>query len=263
MLFLDEQPTAPADEADAPSQDLPLIMPDDVTPSEPPRPARVSAARMATVSSPSVEGVEPDPVITETMAEVYLKQGLVSEAREVYRKLVQRRPADLALRDKLAALEQRPSPPRGVPAVAPAARQRFAAAETGGVSARSLFGKVLAARPGAPESPPSSQAQRSEDHGSATSAMDSVFASEPTQMQGEPTRPTSDELSLAAVFGEEPTPTPKPAAPQPAPPPGFSFDEFFGGKKPPEDVPAPEASGAEGETAAPDDFVSWLKGLKS
>ena len=273
MLMFDEKPlsleesppeaaASPAnvDEADAPSQDLPLIMPDDVTPPEPPRVSRVSTQRPAPAPAPSVDGIEPEPVITETMAEVYLKQGLVGEAREVYRRLVERRPGDRALREKLASLEQRSSPPRGVPQVPAAPKQRFTATETGGVSARSLFGKVLAARPGAAPARALTPQQQVE---SAGSAMDAAFANEPVQGQGEPTRPTSDELSLAAVFGEEAAPAPKPATPQSAPPPGFSFDEFFGGKRPAEGAPPPDQAASDGETAPPDDFVSWLKGLKS
>jgi tetratricopeptide (TPR) repeat protein len=237
------------------STDLPLIMPEDMD--EPPPAA-----------PPSVEPIEPEPVITETMAEVYLRQGLLAEARNVYRKLVQKRPDDAALRDKLAALEQqRLTPPRGVPAI-PATKPRFAATETGGVSARSLFGKVLSSRPGAAAAspPPASEPPAPATLGSP---MDAAFAEDPQPAQGAPTRPTSDELSLAAVFGEDPAPPPPqkpdaaPAAHPPAGGPGFSFDEFFGGKReaPP---PAGEASGGtEGEGQSPDDFVSWLKGLKS
>jgi hypothetical protein len=100
--------------------------------------------------------------------------------------------------------------------------------------------------------------------------MDAAFAAEPVQATGAPTRPTSDELSLAAVFGEEPAagPPPNSGAPPSAPAGagGFSFDEFFGAKKPPSEVSPPaegEAPPADAEGASPDDFVSWLKGLKS
>jgi hypothetical protein len=227
-------------------------MPDDVEPPAPPPPA----------PPPGVEAGEPEPVITETMAEVYLKQGLVAEARDVYRKLVERRPGDAALRERLASLErQGVSPSRGTPAAAPSVRPRFAAAETGGNSARSLFGQVLSSRPGS-KAPLSSS--------SSGSAMDAAFADEPVQATGAPTRPTSDELSLASVFGEEPAspPATNSAAPPPAAPAdagGFSFDEFFGGK-PPAEAPAPpagEAPATDADGTSPDDFVAWLKGLKS
>ena len=252
MIPLEPEPPAepPAAEGEsASSQDLPLIMPDDYPPETPAPPARPSAG-------PATD-TEPEPVITETMAEVYLKQGLVAEARDVYTKLLQRRPGDAALREKLAALEQqRTSPPRGSPAATPG-KPRFAAAETGGQSARSLFGKVLSARPGpTPAEPPPSQ-----------TAMDAAFASEPVQAQGAPTRATSDELSLAEVFGEDhPPQAKKPDQPGAAPTqgqPGFSFDEFFGGKPPADGAAASEEPAVEPEGGSPDDFVAWLKGLKS
>src|SRR2546430_17027602 len=101
-------------------------MPDDVAP--------------PTRSAPAADGVEPEPVITETMAEVYLKQGLVREARDVYRRLVQERPGDGALRARLASLDQRLGSGRGIAPVA----------QGGGVSTRALLGRVLLARPGPP-----------------------------------------------------------------------------------------------------------------
>jgi hypothetical protein len=103
--------------------------------------------------------------------------------------------------------------------------------------------------------------------------MDAAFADEPVQATGAPTRPTSDELSLASVFGEEPAPPSsasnsagsQPPAHAPAGTGGFSFDEFFGGK-PPAEAPPPatgETPPADSDGQSPDDFVSWLKGLKS
>ena len=97
--------------------------------------------------------------------------------------------------------------------------------------------------------------------------MDDAFADE--QTPGAPTRPTSDELSLASVFGEEPmlAPAPKPGVKAPTPEPGasgFSFDEFFGAKPAP--APPPPAAGetpAADPEGTPDDFLAWLKGLKS
>lgn len=99
--------------------------------------------------------------------------------------------------------------------------------------------------------------------------MEAAFADDAPASPGAPTRPTSDELSLAEVFGEDPASPPparKPDAnPAPAPgTPGFSFDEFFGGK------PAEQGGGehagappADIESGSSDDFLSWLKGLKS
>jgi len=57
--------------------------------------ARRSRSRAGSVAASAPHpnaAMEPEPVITETMAEVYVKQGLYAEAKDVYRKLVQRRP---------------------------------------------------------------------------------------------------------------------------------------------------------------------------
>ncbi|MSR05557.1 MAG: tetratricopeptide repeat protein [Gemmatimonadetes bacterium] len=235
---------------------VPLIMPDEEPAPEPvaaleaPAPPRIAAPRPSPIAVPESQAdtVEIEPVITETMAEVYLKQGLVHEAREVYRKLVEMRPADAALRSRLAALEQRAT---GTQA-APTQRPKFAVADMGGQPARSMLAQMLSSRPapGAPES------------GSTGATLDAAFAEEPAA--GAPTSPASDELSLASVFGEEATPpaAARPAA-TPAPgTPGFSFDEFFGGKKPDAKVAPAPAPAAEPE-ATPGDFLTWLKGLKS
>ncbi|MBI4420837.1 MAG: tetratricopeptide repeat protein [Gemmatimonadetes bacterium] len=236
-------------------QDLPLILPEEGAPV--PAPAMTAAPPAG--AGPS-EAIEPEPVITETMAEVYMRQGLVQEARDVYRKLVRQRPGDVALRARLDALEQRGTPARGVtaPAVAlPAAppRGRFAVTETGGVPARSFLSTLLAARPGS---------------GAGTAAeapMAAAFADESVPAAGAPTAPAANELSLASVFGEEAVPAPaaKPEGRPAVSTGGFSFDEFFGGKPPQEAKPAAaaEPQAAEGEAGASDDFVSWLKGLKS
>src|SRR5690606_38291126 len=45
------------------------------------------------------------PSATETMADLYVQQGLTAEAIAVYRQLVEARPLDSALRERLAALE--------------------------------------------------------------------------------------------------------------------------------------------------------------
>jgi hypothetical protein len=92
--------------------------------------------------------------------------------------------------------------------------------------------------------------------------MEAAFEKgEPSAGSGEPTRRASDEVSLAAVFGEEPPPpkvAPPPSAPRGGPAgageKGFSFDEFFGTQRQPRDS-TPEKGD--------DDFKRWLKSLKS
>ncbi|MEX0692018.1 MAG: tetratricopeptide repeat protein [Gemmatimonadales bacterium] len=189
---------------------------------------------------------EPEPVVTETMAELYAQQGLMEEARATYQELLSERPGDARLSARLAALD---------PAPVAAAVNRFAAAETGGVTARSFLQAVLEGRYApAPITTPASPAP----------TMDEAYTEEPPPPSGTPTRPASTAYNLGAVFGEE-SPAPDPSTPSGGVEGGqkgqgkggFSFDEFFGGGKP---AAPPPGSGEGGED---DSFKSWLKGLKT
>lgn len=215
-----------AEPASSGSVDLPLFFPDD----EP------AAAQPAARDAEAPAGAEPEPVVTETMAELYAKQGLMAEARDIYRKLAAERPGDAAVAGRLSELEgavsgRRASGGARVADAGPSARD-FLAGVFGGSAAETALAEL----------PPPG-------HGGA-----------PPGGAPAPTRRASDEVSLASVFGEEPQPT-RPAAPaQPGSRPagqGFSFDEFFGGQRKP-------ASPAGAEPAPEDDdFKRWLKGLKS
>ncbi|HXO86833.1 MAG TPA: tetratricopeptide repeat protein, partial [Gemmatimonadales bacterium] len=100
-----------------PSIDLPLIMPDDVSAPTPPRPpappppppqrppqSRVPAAVALSDDDGAADTAtlsKAEPVVTETMAELYLKQGHRDEALKVYRALLEQRPHDSSLRAKV------------------------------------------------------------------------------------------------------------------------------------------------------------------
>ncbi len=223
----DEAPTGAA------SGDLPLIFPDEV------------ASEAEPVVAP-----EPEPVVTETMAELYAKQGLLTEARDIYRQLVARHPGDGALARRLAELE-------AVPTAGPPRRSSGRVIAAGGPTVRDFLGEVFGGRPPAPPEP------------EPPSPMEVAFAEpEPGEdIPGAPTRRASDEVSLSSVFGEEPSPVnPRPSGAAATPEQGkkFSFDEFFGGAPP--KAPKPRAAGAEPEKergSDEDDFKRWLKGLKS
>jgi hypothetical protein len=227
-------------------------MPEDVTPPE--ELARPSS-KLVQMVSPAPSAVEPaagEPMLTETMGDLYLKQGFRSEAAEVYRKLLSQRPADEALRAKLAALE---SPP----ALAASAE----GSESVGSWLRRLAGASLGAEPPPPPPPPPP---------AEPTPMEAAFtAAEPEpqpQPPGEPARPASEAFSLDQIFGSEagaaapPPPESSPAAPPPTPP-GASFDEFFGSVPPQDTGPGPEP--AEAPPKGDDDlssFNAWLHGLK-
>ncbi len=89
----------------------------------------------------AVSGVEADPelVVTETMAEVFLRQGHRELALAVYTQLAGRTPNDRRIREAIGRLEAELQP-SGSPSL-PA----FAAVLTGGTSVRAFFEQLLAA----------------------------------------------------------------------------------------------------------------------
>jgi tetratricopeptide (TPR) repeat protein len=210
--------------------DLPLIMPEEV--SEP---------RDAS-----------HPVVTETMAELYVKQGHLDHALEIYRELAEARPHDSALRRRLEGLERQAGAPAGSPDDQHGSP--YSVAVTGGQSAREFLRDVLSGT----ASPTAAEA--AED----ASLMHEAFGGEP---EGEPTRRASDDLSLSSVFGDEPAAPPAPPAPaegEEGRKGGFSFDQFFGGEGQGGEEPEhPPHEGEQPRRRDEGDFKDWLKGLKT
>jgi hypothetical protein len=176
--------------------------------------------------------VEPEPVVTETMAEVYAKQGLLENALEVYRQLVAANPGDEGLASRMAELEGQVMAAQQEKGAAAPARS-YSAKETGGTSARDYLADVLASRPAAV----------SVQEGAAPSPAPA---------------PAPAQAAASQQPAEEPAQT------GPAQEGGISFDEFFGGERPgtpqsaePSGPDEPEKSGGG------DDFKTWLEGLKS
>jgi tetratricopeptide (TPR) repeat protein len=247
-----------------PQVDLPLIMPDEApTPPPPPRPpappsppraARVPAAVALSDDDGAADTAtlsKAEPVLTETMAELYLKQGHQQDALRVYQALLAQRPTDAKLKAKVEQLT--PGGKKG-----------------SGVSAQAFLKGIWSGRK-APQS-------------TLAAAFD--VADPSPQPPGEPSHPAHDHISLDTVFGEESArrPAQEPAAAAGPPPEdgsktgGFSFDEFFAGGK-----PGAAAAGSEGaspktpggsrtsgrtqrppeDEAEADQFQQWLKKLKS
>lgn len=285
----EERPTSPV-------ADLPLILPEELeaparaavpqaspTPQPPPPPlGRLDdddgAADQAALS-------QAEPVLTETMAELYLRQGHRDDALRVYQALSAQRPHDSRLRDKVAELSAPPPPP---------APERRPGTSGGGQSAGAFLRGILSARPGAPApTPPEPPVAPRSSAPAVPPAVDETFepapsgeiaagearAAEPTP--GSPTRPASDAISLDSVFGEESNRASAPAATSdsdpttaPAAEGGFSFDDFFGspgsnagGNK--GSSPNARPSRPSGRARAPekeedlDQFQAWLKSLKA
>lgn len=178
---------------------------------------------------------DPSSIVTESMAEVLLRQGHTSLALAVYRQLAERSPEAESIREAIRRLE-------GVVETTPAApepvRLAYRAAETGGRSVGQMLRSVL-------EAPPP-----------VTASTVLPPAIEPA---AEPTRADSQPLSLGAVFGDEPA-APPPIAEAPRPSGEPSYDEFFGAA-PTADV---GATGAPRDPEAEDlrQFNDWLRGLK-
>ncbi len=136
----------------------------------------------------AVTGVEaePDLVVTETMAEIFLRQGHRELALAVYSQLVGRSPDDQRIREAIGRLEAELKPAGAL------SLPGFAAVLTGGTSVRSFFEQLLSAtRPRAPEAklPPGlslgavfgedRRAQREPTAAEAGPSFDEFYAEEP------------------------------------------------------------------------------------
>ncbi len=293
----EDAPEALAERETGPMTDLPLILPEDVTSpalraydggahAEPETAAPAPAASYAPppMQLPDDDGAadtatlsQAEPVVTETMAELYLQQGHQEDALRVYEALSAQRPHDARLRQKVAEL------------VAPRLRPSGS-----GQSAGTFLKGILSARPGAPPpappAPPPSLPSRppllaAEPDATLDDAADEHAGEGPPSDagHGSPTRPASDAISLDSVFGEEggrgsipalPEQVPEKSGKQPAATGGFSFDDFFGtssvpaaggGKGSSPNARPPRSSrtrGAEPEDDL-DQFQAWLKSLKA
>ena len=275
-----ERTPAPELEEGLPEVNLPLIMPDDVPARGGGGGGRVSGSVPAAVALSDDDGAadtaalsKAEPVVTETMADLYLKQGHQQDALRVYQALLAQRPTDARLKAKVAQLSG------GVPSK-----------KSSGISAQAFLKGIWSGR-GAPPpiAPPQTTLDAAFDVAEPSSGAPASF--------GQPSHPAQDHISLDTVFGEE-SGAASPAAPPPAPAPaspavsktgGVSFDEFFAGGKPdaaagagaggadgsapakPEDAArTPGASRTSGRTQQPpedeadaDQFQQWLKKLKS
>lgn len=201
-------------------------------------PVEAAPASHAVPVEPVSEELEkPAPIVTETMAEVLLRQGYTADALRIYREL-QRRNGGQRLADKIAAIETQAAPqaPR-VPA--------YSARETGGQSVADFLRTLLAARIAGPAEPAVSRQVASGGPAGSSSAS---------------TRPATDALSLSAVFGEEASPVP------PAVPAGStaetSFDTFFGSSGPGAGRAPKAARSPEAKDDDLDQFHAWLQNLK-
>jgi len=218
-------------------------------------PEPILVAEVETIEEPeaSLAPAEPELVVTETMAEIFLRQGHRELALAVYAQLAQRDPANERFAAALKGLQAElappaPPPPPSAPLAEP---KRYDAITTGGRSVAELFASLLTA-----ERP----AVASTIHPPAFEA--------PRRPLGEPTRAAPDSLSLSAVFGEEGGPSGPAGGPPEPGPTEPSFEQFFTpAEGPTADMELPKSSGSEAvmSSMAPEDleqFNAWLRGLK-
>jgi tetratricopeptide (TPR) repeat protein len=104
-----------------------------------------------TVPEPAPSSHQSGPFVTETMAELYLKQGHREEALRVYRALLEQRPGDSALEARVALLSAELTARSAAAAAAPATSSGPAvptAREAGAPTIRDLLAIVALRRPG-------------------------------------------------------------------------------------------------------------------
>ncbi|HEX7981777.1 MAG TPA: tetratricopeptide repeat protein [Gemmatimonadaceae bacterium] len=170
----------------------------------------------ATSEAPAAEAepeLEPEPVqaaqrpfVTETMAELYLKQGFRTEALAVYEQLSAANPSDERLAERVASLRTETAP---APAAGPPVREFFAR-----FASRRPWERAAAA------APPSENDFDFTEPEVPAELPPEVIAAEAAELTGEaaPASPPTDESRTAAD------------APTAAGPSGGSIDALFGNK---------------------------------
>jgi len=237
-----------------PSVELPLILPEDVQPgrpsaprlSPPPPPAPRRSPTAGVLALSDDDGAadttalsQAEPVVTETMAELYVRQGHTEEALRVYHALLEQRPGDPGLRGKIARLTGAGGRPSGAT----------------GQSARDFLRSVL--------------------HGLTVSGLGRGAGTE--VVTAPPARRMSLEAVFGegtSAPAAGPVPAAAPAVPTTTG--GFSFDDFFApaasGERGAAEGPPAGAAGAAtegpprvgGEDRADlDEFQRWLQGLRA
>jgi hypothetical protein len=258
-----------------PSQDLPML---DVE--APPPVASAAAAAPAPptpappvspAAAPMAEAGVGEPFMTETMAELYLRQGHREKALEVYRAVLLQRPDDVALRARVATLEALAPPPLPI---------------QHGPSIREVLGSIAARRPGVRASSNGGSAASDvstspaiagdafsalmhDGHPNSADEMAAIvlattFASSngdgahpAPEMSGQPARPAASELSLDTVFSGGNAPAPAAGSSD------FALNQYFSQRAHGEPGSAGQPRDARHES--PEEvakFTQWLEGLK-
>ena len=239
--------------------------------------------------------------VTETMAELYVQQGHVEQALDVYRQLVKLHPDDSALAGRLRKLEEnRAQELHGVPAVP--APQPVVATDAGPTIREFLeliadFRPSTGRAPGNQPSPPAPETPRAAppETRQATSPSSSSVGGSIHNLFAEAERSSADRAASPNNGAVAASPPPARAEPEPAPirgrpstpaatelsldhvfrhatpatgtgsQSGFSFDQFFS-QQAQQDVKAtdaePSVDASPGQADDIQQFNAWLEGLK-
>jgi tetratricopeptide (TPR) repeat protein len=292
-------PLPPAEQATSSSFSLPFLEGLTSPPPASEQPTQSTAPASPPVpASPAPEPARPaapdasSAFVTETMAELYVKQGHREQALEVYRQLVQRNPDDAALAGRLRELEA--SGTRAAPAEPEPVTPAPMAVADAGPTIREFLESIAGFRPHSgnshppqPVAEPPNEPPPRRTSGSVTDSLGALFTSAeqgstpgasppppraddfvarsgseiedafPAELPGRPSKPAASELSLDHVFRH--------ATPATGSPSHFSFDQFFS-QKAQQDVAASDAAPSGEQNAGLSDdiqqFNAWLEGLK-
>jgi tetratricopeptide (TPR) repeat protein len=255
----------------------------------------------ATTDELPIAETAPEPAeafVTETMAELYIQQGHLDSALDIYRKLVEQRPEEPELHERLRALEDRIF---GAPATADADAAQSPPPSYGGPTIREFLMGLVSRTPAGNARRPLEQvddfsddvepprresrmtpgasetitgsidalfsgADASASDIAAADALAAAFAEtapdavtpESAPLEGTPAHRAQDELSLDHVFKAATPPRESGGAS------GFSFDQFFADEMA-DRAEESSADASPGSPEATDDiaqFNAWLNGLK-
>ena len=165
-------------------------------------------------------GPSPAAFVTETMAELYLQQGYVQEALDIYRQLAAQNPADDTLRERVRQLEQGSRSSIGIAAVSDevveAAHKR--ATTKPKKTIRSFFAKLAMRRVVERDAAPEAAEETTVDDDEPDAPIAAPRAAAPHPAQGAPAPPPpvekrrAPELEEPAWLRSDPEPEPPPAS---------------------------------------------------
>lgn len=189
LIDADEREMIPAVEASAPAEPIAASAP---APAHAPTSAMPEIPGETAVPSVPPRVTPSQPFVTETMAELYVKQGFREQALDVYKLLLAASPENQRLRDRVAELQPREE-------------------VDSGPNVREFFSRLAARRPGdggASAVPPAS------DDFAALDSFETVAASTPadaTPAQSSASAKVPPELAGLPMLDEGPAPESEPA----------------------------------------------------